>query len=204
MKYHNPFLFDSVEKIISVDFKDSFVLIEFSDSIFYPGGGGQPKDTGTITLDGEDFEVVDIIKQDSKILHKIKLPSGSNINFTKGEDVELRINKNRRKQLVRMHTGEHIFMGSLIKNIPAIAVEKIQLNENESSLFIIPPNNKEITWQDIFKAEEITNNIIQQNRNVLIHLVNKEEVQTKFPNARIKLERIKSNSVELLKFSIVK
>jgi alanyl-tRNA synthetase len=199
MKYHDPFLFDTVETITSVEYEDSSALLEFSDTIFYPGGGGQPRDHGTISIHGEDLEVTDVIKQSqNQILHKIKLPSGYNVDITPGISVELRIDKNRRNQLVRMHTGEHLFMGSLLRIIPDIKVEKIRLEENESSLFLVPPKGHEITWEQIFKAEEIANNIIRQNRKVMIHLVTKDNVETKFPKARIKVERIKTDDIRVV------
>ncbi len=196
MKYQDPFIFESLERVISIERERDFAILEFTDTIFYPGGGGQPRDHGTIIINGIEYEVKDAYKNKTSVLHKIEVPY--NIELIPGMAVELKIDKKRREQLTRMHTGEHLFMGSLLKIIPELQVEKIHLEEDESSLFIIPPKQREITWEDIFKAEKIANKIIQQDRKVSIHMVNRDDVKRRFPKARIKLDRIQSDTIRVI------
>lgn len=196
MKYHDPFLFESLETITSVEYEGDTALLEFSDTIFYPGGGGQPSDKGIIIIKGEEIPVMEVFKDKTIVKHKIKVPK--NMDIKPGLPVELKIDSKRRQRLMRMHTGEHLFIGSLQRIIPEVKVDKIHLEEEESSVFVIPPKNRKLTWKDIFRAEENTNRIIKENRKVIIHLLNKEEVPKKFPNARIKLDLIKSDNIRII------
>ncbi|EQD64469.1 Threonyl and Alanyl tRNA synthetase second additional domain protein, partial [mine drainage metagenome] len=49
-------------------------LLEFDRTIFYPTGGGQPLDTGTIRVSGKSYNVIDVIKKGDALLHKIDSP----------------------------------------------------------------------------------------------------------------------------------
>src|SRR3989338_5153107 len=51
-------------------FVDGF-FVELSATVFYPMGGGQSHDTGTLTCQDQVYTVVDVLKQEGKLLHKI-------------------------------------------------------------------------------------------------------------------------------------
>jgi len=93
-----------------------------------------------------------------------------------------------------MHSGEHVFMGALLKTIKDIKVGKVRLNEDESSLFVICKN---LTWEQIFEAEKLANKIIKEDRNIIVKEVSKEEAK-KIKGLRIKLDRIKSESIRIV------
>ncbi|MHB1987209.1 MAG: alanyl-tRNA editing protein [Acidimicrobiales bacterium] len=71
-------------------------------TVFHPTGGGQPFDTGL--LGGK--RVVDVAAEGGVVWHKIDgaLPGV-------GETLELRLDWERRHQLMRTHTGLHILCG---------------------------------------------------------------------------------------------
>ncbi len=190
-KYQNAFLFQDIEKVKSVEEKDSFLLVELHDTIFYPGGGGQPCDTGIMKTESFFGEVVEVLKENEKIIHKVKTKHG---HLKPEEKVELEINKERRTKLIRMHTGEHILFKSLELTLGEISLDKINLGEEESSLFIFAQN---LTWENLFKAEELVNKIIEENRPI----IEKEYPKTDaviMNKLRIKPERIKSETVRVL------
>ena len=88
---------------------DTFVLschackegyeIVLKDTIFYPEGGGQPCDKGTI----QGITVLDVQRKEDKIVHILKQP------LPLGEKVHCVINWEHRYDLMQNHTGEHIF-----------------------------------------------------------------------------------------------
>lgn len=96
----------------------------------------------------------------------------------------------------RAHTGEHIFFRSLSKVIPKVSLDKISIKEEKNALYI--KYEGEISWEKLLEAEKLTNNIILENRKVIIHNSKKEEVIHKFPSARIKLDRIKTEEVRIV------
>jgi misacylated tRNA(Ala) deacylase len=85
--------------------EDGVVLAE---TIFYPLGGGQPGDTGRLTINGVDFAVVDCrYAEDRKtIVHYIENFAPASVNV--GDEVAMEINWQRRHRLMRMHTSMHL------------------------------------------------------------------------------------------------
>ena len=81
--------------------------LELDRTVFYPMGGGQPGDRGTLTLDdGHVLNVVDTRKtDDGRILH---LLSGPVTNVAVGQRVTGAIDWERRYRLMRVHTCLHL------------------------------------------------------------------------------------------------
>lgn len=96
--------------------------------------------------------------------------------------------------LARMHTGEHIFVASLIRHNSGAKVEKIALDEKESSVFVTCPG---LTWEKVILSEKEANAIIKENRSVIIKEIPKEDAAN-YPGLRIKLDRIKSDTVRVV------
>ena len=98
------------------------------------------------------------------------------------------------KKLAMMHTGEHIFFKCLEKQVKELKLEKISLDEEESSLFVMAEG---LSRDIIFKAEQEANKIIRENREVISHETDKKGI-SKFPGLRIKLERIKEDKIRII------
>lgn len=73
---------------------------------FYPGGGGQPCDLGTLTADGQTWDVTKVQKVGGKVVHFVagELPA---VNTA----VIGQLDWERRYQLMRTHTAMHILCG---------------------------------------------------------------------------------------------
>lgn len=96
----------------------------------------------------------------------------------------------------RAHTGEHIFFRSLSKVVPEVSLDKISIKEEKNALYIKYPG--ELSWEKLLEAERLTNNIIFENRKVIVHNSKKEDVVKKFPDIRIKLDRIQTEEVRVV------
>ena len=96
----------------------------------------------------------------------------------------------------RAHTGEHIFFRSLSKVVPEVSLDKISIKEEKNALYIKYQGN--LTWEKLLEAERLTNNIILENRKVIVHNSKKEDVIKKFPDIRIKLDRIQTEEVRIV------
>jgi misacylated tRNA(Ala) deacylase len=74
---------------------------------FYPGGGGQPHDLGSLTADGRTAPVVRVYRDGAEIVHQLDgdaLPR-------EGARVKGKIDWDRRYGLMRTHTALHILCG---------------------------------------------------------------------------------------------
>jgi misacylated tRNA(Ala) deacylase len=82
--------------------------LELDQTIFYPTGGGQPGDTGTLVrADGTRIPIVDTRKSEvpGGVLHVVE--PGSALPEV-GETVSLELDWERRHRLMRLHTALHV------------------------------------------------------------------------------------------------
>jgi alanyl-tRNA synthetase len=81
------------------------VILE--ETVFFPEGGGQPADLGTLEFGGRKGEVTDVQKVGRVIVHLMKgaVPR-------EGQKVVGRIDWDRRSYLMRAHTATHLVMGA--------------------------------------------------------------------------------------------
>ncbi|HTW55057.1 MAG TPA: alanyl-tRNA editing protein [Thermoplasmata archaeon] len=76
---------------------------------FYPTGGGQPADRGTIVLpDGARLDVVDVAKSGPSVVHRVRAARGSAARPAAGDEVVGTIDWERRHRHMRLHTGQHL------------------------------------------------------------------------------------------------
>jgi len=104
--------------------------IEFDRTIFYPLGGGQLGDTGTLVRSsGERIAVVDTRKGEmpDSVLHILAPAAGQP---TPGETVTLEIDWPRRYALMRLHTALHVMSCVVVAPVTGgnIAPDKARLD----------------------------------------------------------------------------
>lgn len=81
---------------------------------FYPGGGGQPNDLGTVTLGDQSWNVIKVSKQGADIWHELDRdapPIGTTVHGV--------LDWERRYQLMRTHTAMHILCGVIFRDYGA-------------------------------------------------------------------------------------
>ena len=77
-------------------------------TVFYPRGGGQPGDTGTLRWDGGQARVADTVKAGGDVLHVLEPGSTPPPH---GTGVNAEIDWGRRHTLMRTHTALHALSG---------------------------------------------------------------------------------------------
>jgi misacylated tRNA(Ala) deacylase len=95
--------FDSAVEL--VDSEQSRVAL--ARTAFFPGGGGQPADTGMLTWDGQSAEVLRVGRDGGRIWHWLDAASLPE----PGSEVLGTLNWDRRHLLMRTHTALHILCG---------------------------------------------------------------------------------------------
>lgn len=89
---------------------DDFVVLD--QTVFYPLGGGQPGDTGTLSWSGTHARIVDTrYGEDGSIRHVLDEGSASP---AVGDSVHVELDWERRYRHMRMHTAMHL-LGSILQ-----------------------------------------------------------------------------------------
>lgn len=88
---------------------DGRPAVALDRTVFYPGGGGQPADTGWLVrpADGHAWAVLGARKLDGEIVHD--LAPGDTPR--PGDELEVEIDWERRYRLMRTHTALHVLCG---------------------------------------------------------------------------------------------
>ena len=81
---------------------------------FYPGGGGQPSDTGMLRFGNAEGMVTRVSRLEGKIVHELDSPPPS-----VGETVHGTIDWERRYRLMRTHTALHVLCGVIWRDYGA-------------------------------------------------------------------------------------
>ncbi|HXS07087.1 MAG TPA: alanyl-tRNA editing protein [Rhizomicrobium sp.] len=100
----DAYLRNSTASVIAVDGGQ----IHLDRTIFYPLGGGQPGDRGTLKMpDGQLFQVVDTRKDEAQnsVIHVIE---GDTAPLTVGSSVATALDWDYRYRLMRLHTCMHL------------------------------------------------------------------------------------------------
>jgi len=90
-----------------VDIDNDGSRIALDRSAFYPTGGGQPHDTGTLSWETGTVSVIDVRKDATTVWHSVAGASLPAVGMT----VTGTIDWDRRHQLMRTHTAMHILCG---------------------------------------------------------------------------------------------
>ncbi len=102
-------------KIIGVDALARSIVLD--RSAFYPGGGGQPCDFGSLQVAGQEYPVIKVKKQGDDVFHyiggELALPSES----FQAHGV---LDWERRYKLMRTHTALHILCGTVFRDYGAL------------------------------------------------------------------------------------
>lgn len=159
--YENVNLQQLQTKIIESNITDAnepYVLLE--ETIFYPTGGGQPHDTGTIN--GIEVERVEEI--DGKIYHYVKEPITT-------KEVNCELNFNRRLDHMQQHAGQHI-LSATFENYFQLKTVSFHLG---STMCTIDLDTDTLTDEIMSEVERLANQVILENRPILTKWVTKEQ-----------------------------
>ncbi len=81
--------------------------VALDQTAFYPGGGGQPSDTGWLTVHGERYPVTAVKREGAHIWHTV----GGEPVITAGDMAHGEVDWPRRYAIMRTHTAMHILCG---------------------------------------------------------------------------------------------
>ncbi|WP_433595722.1 alanyl-tRNA editing protein [Lysinibacillus xylanilyticus] len=150
-----------VNKGTDIDGRNYVVL---SNTAFYPTGGGQPHDTGTLN----DVEVIDVEKINDEIRHYIQGDSSSLAGEVHGK-----LNWQRRFDHMQQHAGQHILTAAFVELFDAPTVS-FHLGNEQVTIDIAVDS---LTEEQLGAAEARANEIILENRPIDTRWITENELE---------------------------
>jgi alanyl-tRNA synthetase len=178
--YNDSHLIEFEARVIDkTDRVSGWSAVTLDRTAFYPTGGGQPSDTGT--LDGSRvLECID--DEENGVLHVIQGRAPE-----VGATVKGRVDWARRLDHLQQHTGQHILSQAFVTlfNAPTSSFRVLD-DACEIDVDLTNPTNEIVE-----RAVELANNVIWEDREVTVRMVTSEEA------ARLPLRKDPSRDGEL-------
>ena len=139
---------------------------------FYPEGGGQEGDLGTLSTDSIHCRVLDTRKVGQHIVHI------TDSELSNGDVVHGSLNWNRRKQLMDHHTSVHI-VGGAARKILGPHIYQAGANKSEESARLDITHYNRLSRQDLDAIEKMSNEVIVQVNKTEKTILNRKDADRK-------------------------
>jgi alanyl-tRNA synthetase len=142
-------------------------------TIFYPEGGGQSGDRGTIN----GAALLDVQEKDGEILHRVSAEDGAGLA---PGPAELVLDVPRRRDLTVHHTGQHLLSGITL-SLTGKPTVSMRIGEAVCTIDVDTP---EFSQDTLVALEEAVADEIEENSPVIIHLCPPERIED-FPLRKV-------------------
>ncbi len=161
----SPYLKEWQAEITSVAEKDGKFIITLDKTAFYPGGGGQPSDLGTIG----GIAVEDVYEEECQTYHVL-------VSRPAEKSVSCKLDFKRRLDYMQQHTGQHLLSAILFDDYQW-KTSSLHMSDEEISVDV---SVQDIPAETLKAVEDKVNNRIYMNLPVKTHVVGPEEA-ARFP-----------------------
>ena len=160
--YQDAFLREFTARVLSCEAAKHGFMITLDRTAFYPEGGGQPADHGTLN----GIPVTDVHEKDGVILHNVEQ------SVEVGETVTGVLDWARRFDHMQQHSGEHILSGILCHDYHC---DNVGFHMGTDTVTI--DYNADISWEQLLDAERKANEVIWADRAVEVQYPTAEELK---------------------------
>lgn len=132
----------------------------------YPGGGGQPADTGVLTWAGQQAPVTRATRQGADILYTLDGPLPP-----VGAAVHMRVDWDRRYRLMRTHTAMHCLCGVVFRDYGALVTGgQMDLDRSRMDFEL-----NDLSPERVAAIEEAANAVIRADLPVRVRILPRDE-----------------------------
>lgn len=136
--------------------------IVFCREALFMEGGGQPRDYGSLCIEGRDFPLLGIVKEKGNTGYAI----ASTATVLKGQAVRCNLDWERRYRTMRLHSAQHGFAGALRCVRESILTGGMQIAEDALSCTVLYPTGSGLTDSDLAQGQQRLAQEISQNRSI--------------------------------------
>ncbi len=159
--YEDAYMKEFEASVLSCEKVDKGYNVVLDETAFYPEGGGQPCDFGTI----DGIAVVDVQEKNDEVVHTV---TGE---VEVGKKVKCVLDWERRFDLMQQHSGEHIVSGIIHEKF---GYDNVGFHMGEEMITV--DLNGMITAEELAEIEDKANDYIWKNIAVNIFVPSKEEL----------------------------
>jgi alanyl-tRNA synthetase len=165
--WHDSHLTQFSAQVVDCFVQDSHQVVVLDQSAFYPGGGGQPYDTGAINA----ARVMAVsTAEDGRMLHHLE----GEVPFQVGEAVAGAVDWPRRLEMLQQHTGQHILSQAFFQLFGA-ETRGFRIFDQVAEIDLTLDRSPDELTAIIGQAEELANAVVFEDRAVRLHTVTPEE-----------------------------
>ena len=166
--YYKDSYLNRVETVITeIKSVDKAVWLRFDATIFYPGGGGQLPDKGTLN----NLPVLEVKEENSHIWHKV----ANDVDWKPGQIVEQQLDWTWRYYNMQQHSGQHLL--SRIMETEDLKTVSVHLGKDHTLIEVEGAFPDE---QQLLALEQQANDLLREARPLVIHEVSRQEI-SRFP-----------------------
>ncbi|MHB1133871.1 MAG: alanyl-tRNA editing protein [Chloroflexota bacterium] len=140
--------------------------VELNRSAFYPRGGGQLSDEGTLAAGGETYQVLEVYKEAGRFWHKLDREGPAT-----GTAVRGKLDWERRYALMRYHSALHVMVGIIYKQFGVLVTGGQMYPDRARMDFALEDLSKE----RIALIEEESNKAIQADLPIVARILPRAE-----------------------------
>jgi alanyl-tRNA synthetase len=157
---------------VVLDFFDEYAVLD--QTLFYPEGGGQPADTGTLVSAEAMVRVDGVVKVGEVVLHHIV---GGMLR--RGERLKGMVDEERRWSLMRHHTATHILLHAS-KEVLGAHIHQAGAQKGSESSRVDIRHFKHITQDELHRIEIAANRMIMASQPVEISIEDRTKAEQKY------------------------
>ena len=163
--------------------------VTLDKTLFYPLGGGQNWDTGTISWDGGNLAVTEV-RGRGDVQHFVGEDHGLSI----GNSVEGEIDWQRRHAHMRMHTAQHLVSGLVYEMYDGARTVGNQIHANRSRIDFNPVKFTDEMIEELFHK---ANELVESNIEVTDSIMTRDEINAIMPPDRTNMDLLPISVKEL-------
>ena len=160
--YDDPYLVTFHAKVVGRDVRDGKPAVALDRTAFYPEGGGQPGDRGTLN----GVRVQDTQEEAGLVWHILEQPVVE-------DGVAGEVDWERRFDFMQQHHGQHLLSAAFERLCDARTVS-VHLGEEICTVDLLHPG---LAPDQLVEAEELTNRVIWENLPVQARFVERAELE---------------------------
>ncbi|MCK9298296.1 MAG: alanine--tRNA ligase [Methanoculleus sp.] len=155
-----------------LDYFDGVAVLD--QTLFYPEGGGQPSDTGTLVTSDSMVRVEEAVKVGEVILHRI---TGGPLK--RGDRVKGMVDEERRWSLMRHHTATHVLLHAA-QQVLGVHVHQAGAQKGSEASRLDIRHYAHITPDELRKIEIEANRLVMADTLVYVHVEERTKAEQKY------------------------